>query len=51
MNIDEIFDRVMEQESVYYEPAYSPWGEVQNYTLIAEGIFEVKQLLTAGFLF
>ena len=51
MNIDELFDKVMAQESVYYEPAYSPWGEVQSYKLIAKGIFEVNTASHGGVLF
>jgi len=50
MNSDELFDKVMKQESVYYEPAYSPWGEVQNYTLIAKGIFDVNTASHGGIL-
>lgn len=50
MNSDELFDRVMKQESVYYEPAYSPWGEVQSYTLIAKGIFDVNTDFHGGVL-
>ena len=50
MNSDELFDKVMKQESVYYEPTYSPWGEVQNYTLIAKGIFDVNTASHGGIL-
>lgn len=50
MNSDELFDKVMKQESVYYEPAYSPWGEVRNYTLIAKGIFDVNTASHGGIL-
>ena len=50
MNSDELFDKVMKQESVYYEPAYSPWGEVQSYTLIAKGIFDVNTASHGGIL-
>lgn len=50
MNSDELFDKVMKQESMYYEPAYSPWGEVQNYTLIAKGIFDVNTASHGGIL-
>ena len=50
MNSDELFEKVMKQESVYYEPAYSPWGEVQSYTLIAKGIFDVNTASHGGIL-
>ncbi len=50
MNFDEIFDKMMKQESVYYDPAYSPWGKVQNYTLIAKGIFDVHTASHGGIL-
>lgn len=33
MNSDELFDKVMKQESVYYEPAYSPWERCKTIRL------------------
>ena len=50
MNMDEMLDRWMKKEAVYYEPSYSPWGEVQSYTLIAKGIFEVNTATHGGVL-
>ena len=50
MNIDEMFDGWMKKEAVYYEPSYSPWGEVQSYTLIAKGIFDVNTATHGGVL-
>lgn len=50
MNMDEMFDRWMKKEAVYYEPSYSPWGEVQSYTLIAKGIFDVNTASHGGVL-
>ena len=50
MNMDEMLDRWMKKEAVYYEPSYSPWGEVQSYTLIAKGIFDVNTASHGGVL-
>ena len=50
MNMDEMLDRWMKNEAVYYEPSYTPWGEVQSYTLIAKGIFDVNTASHGGVL-
>ena len=50
MNMDEMLDKWMEKEAVYYEPSHSPWGEVQSYTLIAKGIFDVNTATHGGVL-
>ena len=50
MNMDEILDKWMEKEAVYYEPSHSPWGEVQSYTLIAKGIFDINTATHGGVL-
>ena len=50
MNVDEMLDRWMKNEAVYYEPSYTPWGDVQSYTLIAKGIFDVNTASHGGVL-
>ena len=48
MSMDELYEKRMLAESVYYEPQGSPWGEVQTYRYLSHGVFFVSTASHGG---
>ena len=46
--MDELYEKRMLAESVYYEPQGSPWGEVQTYRYLSHGVFFVSTASHGG---
>ena len=50
MSMNEIFNEVMQKDSLYYEPRNSPWGEIQTYQFLTKGAFFVNTASHGGVL-